>query len=683
MNRRHFVSLTSLLALPAQAAESTWKPLGQLRTDAAAAPIPGATWYVTEATGSGMQYQFAPGTLAGMKCITADILLDGAVSAAFQIVLKEGEKGRAFRFGFGALNQCSLRLRLDLGMTDQGRWMADREGAFLKPACGGDRVDLEKVDRLSFTLSRKGPNPVRWCMTPLKWTKSMPEKLAAPVLPKGALLDRFGQTTLSDWPGKTIDETELKTRLRKVAAGSAKQSWPEGFSRWGGCKARKLGEPTGWFRTHHDGKRWWLADPDGYAFWSAGLDCVRVDTDARVDGLETALQWMPEGAEFKDAVYGTRDPRGGKTVNFLAANMIRAFGAGNWRDKWSELALSEMKRLRFNTVGNWSEWEYAAKGKFPYVRPLQFRGTRCGMLYRDFPDVFHTGFAADADEFAAQLQASAKDPALIGYFLMNEPTWAFSSELPATGMLYNTETCATRVAFAKWLHARYADDAALQKTWNTEATFARIERGKWRGVIPAEATNDLREFSLVMAERYFQTLSNACKQADPNHLNLGMRWQGVPKEWAVPGMKSFDVFSLNCYMDKLPQATTEKIASLLKMPVLVGEWHFGALDRGLPSSGIGRLKNQIERAKAYRVYLEDAAQNPHCVGVHWFTMYDQSALGRFDGENYNIGFFDVCQRAYDEMSAGAIASHERMYDVAAGKAAAYTADLEYLPKVFL
>jgi len=162
-----------------------------------------------------------------------------------------------------------------------------------------------------------------------------------------------------------------------------------------------------------------------------------------------------------------------------------------------------------------------------------------------------------------------------------------------------------------------------------------------------------------------------------------MRWQGVPKDWAVPGMKAFDVFSLNCYQEKLPIANAEKIASLLQMPVMVGEWHFGALDAGLPASGIGHLRNQAERAKAYRVYLEDAAADPYCVGVHWFTMYDESALGRFDGENYNIGFFDVCNRPYAELADAAIASHEHMYAVAAGEARPFVEGLEYLPKVYL
>jgi hypothetical protein len=118
------------------------------------------------------------------------------------------------------------------------------------------------------------------------------------------------------------------------------------------------------------------------------------------------------------------------------------------------------------------------------------------------------------------------------------------------------------------------------------------------------------------------------------------------------------------------------------MPVMVGEWHFGALDVGLPSSGIGHLANQKERAQAYRVYIEDAAANPYCVGAHWFTLYDESALGRFDGENYNIGFLDVCNRPYDALCAAAQTSHQDLYEIAAGQAEPYDASLKYLPKLF-
>jgi len=72
-----------------------------------------------------------------------------------------------------------------------------------------------------------------------------------------------------------------------------------------------------------------------------------------------------------------------------------------------------------------------------------------------------------------------------------------------------------------------------------------------------------------------------------------------------------------------------------------------------------------------------------CVGVHYFILYDQSALGRFDCECYNIGFLDVCNRPYDPLCDAARASHERMYDVAAGRARPFEDAPEYLPKLFL
>ncbi len=690
MKRREFI-IAAAGAPPLAAFQGKSLPaanaIGGLTTEKQTpAPIEGAAWYSAEAEKDGLSWTFTPGLLAGARYVTADMLLDGDTLAAFTIELREGENGRRFTFGFGALPQCSLRIRMPLELVDQNRWMIDREAAFLKPRAGGDRVDLEKVDRMALLVSKKAAGKVRWCMTPVRFTADEVPRLASPVLPKGKLIDELGQTAYRTWPGKTRTAADLTRRLQSQLAAAPKQAWPKAFTRWGGWQARKLGEGAGFFRTHNDGSRWWLVDPDGYAFWSAGCDCIRVDCDARFDGLESALAWLPDAnGEYRDAFGPVRRnrPQGGRAISYLAANFIRAFGPSGWREKWAAAALAELRRLRFNTVGNWSEWEFAAKAKFPYVRPMNFSGRRCGTIYRDFPDVYHPGFDADAADYAAQLESSAKDPAFIGYFLMNEPTWGFSTELPAAGMLYNTETCATRAELVRFLKTRHSEDTALAAAWKTPATFARVETGRWTGVLTREALEDLRAFSTRMVERYFRVLSSACKKVDPNHLNLGMRWAGVPPEWAVEGMRVFDVFSLNCYMPKLPLARATRIHEMLKMPVMVGEWHFGALDAGLPASGIGHVRTQEDRGKAYRAYLEDAAADPYCVGVHWFTLYDQSALGRFDGENYNIGFLDICNRPYVPISDAAIASHERMYEVAAGRAKPYADTPQYLPLLFL
>lgn len=639
-----------------------------------------AQWYTGQDVLDGFYYEFPTGSLADMKYITTDMLANGSSLIQFNIELQEGADGRIFQFAFGVLTQCSLRVRLPLRLVDQNTWRTPRDGAFLKPMCWGDRVDLEKVDRIKFYINRKSESPATFCLTPLLATENEVSVIKHPVLPKGKLLDEIGQSTLHNWDGKTKNLAALKTNLT-ARLENTKHTFPNHFSKWGGSKAQKLDEGTGFFRVYNKSNRWWLVDPDGHLFWSMGIDSVRVDTSGNMHLLEDALEFIPPQDGAFSEIYSLQDNQ--LHINYLAANFIRTFGTKGWRDKWATIALDELRRLRFNTVGNWSEWNYASKAVFPYVRPMSFKGEKSQRIYRDFPDVFHPDFEIDAVAYAKDLEESVDDPALIGYFMMNEPQWAFSKELPAVGMLYNNEASHTRTQLTQFLKKKYASDAALAESWKMDIGFAQIETGKWKEECSADALVDLEAFSAIMVEKYFGTLSAACKKVDPNHLNLGIRYQGVPPQWAVSGMQSFDIFSMNNYQEKVPFDQTEKIHDLLQMPIMIGEWHFGALDVGLPASGIGHVRTQKDRGKAYRVYLEDAAANPYCVGVHWFVLYDQSAIGRFDGENYNIGFLDICNQPHKPLCEAATASHESIYDIATGKKEPFDDAPEYLPKLFL
>jgi len=694
MNRRDFIGATMMsgsalfLAGCGHSEEGLrllpGEMLGGIKKEGGATPIENADWYVAEKIGDGLSYTLPKGALAQAKYITADMLLDGNHMIVFLLELHEANEGRTFRFRFSGLNQCSLRVRLPLTLVDQNRWGIEREAAFLKPRCSGDRVDLDKIDRMTLSVHRKSPKPARWCMTsPLLSGEEVPG-ISDPILPKGPLLDELGQSTLHNWPAKSRSVNEAVTRIRTQLVEAPQQAWPDHFSRWGGWKAKRINKGSGFYGTHHDGDRWWLVDPDGYAFWSAGLDCIRVGAYARYDGLESALSWLPERESEFEEIFRTGPAylHEGKFITYLAANFIRAFGRDGWREKWAQIALAELKRLRFNTVGNWSEWEYAKQAQFPYVRPMSFSPKRSINIYRDFPDVFDPEFERDAADYASELADTADDSALIGYFLMNEPRWGFSSELPAAGMLFVTPSCKTRDELARSLREKYQTDSGLSAAWGIKTTLEQVGSGPWNTILPDAALKDLEEFSVLMVERYFKTLSEACRAVDSNHLNLGMRWAGLPPKWAVRGMRFFDVYSINCYRDRVPREVTDGIQEMLNMATIIGEWHFGTLDVGLPSSGIGHLRNQEDRAKAYRVYLEDAASNPNCVGAHWFTLYDQSALGRHDGENYNIGFLDICNRAYQELSTAAIASHEQIYTVAAGGIEPFSDIPEYLPKLY-
>ena len=647
------------------------------------AVMPGVVWYEAQREHDGLAFRFARGALAGMRFVTGDIFTDSTELAVFQLRLRESEDGPPFTLTYAVLPHAEARMRMRAEAISQNQWQFLREGAWLKPMAGGARVDLSSVDRMDIVVLRKGQRPVRWCQTPITATVQEPPRLAEPRLPKGPLLDELGQSTIREWPGKTRSLDELKTRLTAQLAAAPSYKWPSAFSAWGGLAARRApsDKPGKYFRTHHDGTRWWLLDPDGHPFWSAGLVSVRVDTSASYDGLERALTWMPpRDGEFKE-IYDVRaDGRG--SINYLAANFIRTFRAG-WYNKWARITLGELRRAGFNTVANWSDWEIARAARFPYTRPLAWGDRAAPFIYRDFPDVFDPRWDADAERFGEQLAGTRDDPAFIGYFLMNEPTWGFARETPAAGMLFNTPRCATRRALADFLAKKYGDDRAISNAWGFETTLAAVGEGQWSRTLTPPAERDLAAFSAVMVEKFFGALSASCRRVDPNHLNLGIRYHTIPPEWAVSGMRSFDVFSMNCYAERVRSGEMEKIAALLRMPVMVGEWHFGAHDVGLPASGIGHVRTQADRGRAYRVYLEDAAAKPWCVGVHYFILYNQSALGRFDGECYNIGFLDVCNRPYEPLCKAARASHERMYDVAAGKVQAYDDAPEYLPKLFL
>lgn len=672
-------------ASSAQALPAVLEPselLGGLVREGGTAPLEGAAWYVAEDENDGLEYRFPAGTLTDARYLSADVLLDGTHLAVFILELSEGGSGPAFTLSFGALNQCAARVRMPLELVDQRRWLSAREGAWLKPLSGGDRVDPAKVDRLTLRVLRKSPAPVRWCLTPFAAGRDAPPLLTGPLLPVGPLLDELGQSTLHEWPAKSRDADEVTARLRAQAAAAAAAVPPAGFSRWGGWvgEGAPRFEATGYFRTHRDERRWWLVDPDGHPFWSTGPNSVRVDTETAYQGLETALTWLPERTgEFRGA-FGSSADR--PTVNYLAANLIRAFGAAAWRERWATVALAELRRLGFNTIANWSDWQVARDAGFPYVRPLEFGVRRTPLVFRDFPDVYHESFAFDARAFAEQLRETVGDPALIGYFLMNEPTWGFAAQTPAEGMLFATDGGPCREALAAFLRERHGDDRGLAAAWGGGTNLALVAEGTWAAALTDAARADLAAFSTAMVERLFRGLGDACRAVDPDHLNLGARYYTAPPPWALEGMGSFDVFSANGYGLGV-RSELAGISAKLQRPVLIGEWHFGALDVGLPASGIGHVPDQAARGQAFRVYLEDAASRTWCVGAHWFILYDQSALGRFDGENYNIGFFDVCHRRYEPLAGAARAAHDRLYALALGEEQPYREAPEYLPLLFL
>jgi len=186
------------------------------------------------------------------------------------------------------------------------------------------------------------------------------------------------------------------------------------------------------------------------------------------------------------------------------------------------------------------------------------------------------------------------------------------------------------------------------------------------------AKDDLWAFSRQLVKRFVQVPAEALKRVLPDHMNLGLRYAWISSDLLYDTAPWFDVFSINCYAFEPGAAMVDAIRERTSKPVMIGEYHFGALDRGLAGTGLRGVASQAERGVAYRRFLESCAANPQIVGAHYFTLNDQSYLGRFDGENWNIGFVDTCQKAYPELAAAARASHDVMYAVRRGETPAFS-----------
>jgi len=143
----------------------------------------------------------------------------------------------------------------------------------------------------------------------------------------------------------------------------------------------------------------------------------------------------------------------------------------------------------------------------------------------------------------------------------------------------------------------------------------------------------------------------------------------------------FDVFSLNGYGMEAP-SQTKIIEERTHKPVLIGEFHIGTLDQGLPASGIAAAATTIERSWAIRHYLEEAFSRPEIIGVHYFVLFDQPFTGRFDGENYQIGLLDICNQPYKRVLDQMNEANKGMYRIARKKRSPFSTPLKKVLPIY-
>ena len=501
-----------------------------------------------------------------------------------------------------------------------------------------DRLfDFREVREL--VLKTRYPNqPVQFTLYRLTLCSETP---ADEILDKRPLIDRYGQWIPENWEKKAHSDGQLQ----RLWEADRMEAADYGFCPLGGDPTRTL-PATGFFRTAKMDGKWVLVDPHGHPFFSAGMDLVDPKASSFATDI-TRREYLFEELPGDGPAWLVP----GKVVSFYVANLVRRFGE-NWRAETEKHTVARLKNWGFNTIANWSEPSLAERSGMPYVLPLSGWTTkRIFPFPYDFPDVFSKEFEENVDAAARrQCEARKNDPHLIGWFMGNEPHWA--RRFGAT---------------QSWPDMLLADP-------QPSGTQERLKR--LLAEHPLEAEKIKTDFLYHCARKYFETVAAAIRSYDPNHLVLGIRFAERPnRRWAELSAL-FDVFSINIYSaDFAPdQAMIREYSEASGRPVLIGEFTACAPGRGLQGLFYftHKVRDQNERGKAYRYYVENCAANPYIVGTHWFQMVDDLPTGRpSDEERLNYGFLDVLDLPYESLVKAARETHRRIYELKFGITRAY------------
>lgn len=357
-------------------------------------------------------------------------------------------------------------------------------------------------------------------------------------------------------------------------------------SLYGGWKVWRKDE-TGFFRTEKVDGRWWIIDPQGYPYIHRAVVAFNPGSSEKQK-------------EAFDQKYGSMK-------------------------KWVETESKMLRQYGFNGTGAWTnDIQQYVDTPFVYtviVSPMglyrkehikKFGGKyeEAGWQgYRfDLAMVFDKEFDKYVKEAIEPIKKYKDDKFLLGYFADNELPWVFDAlDRHLTKLGVNEEG---HIAAKKWLEERKGKDSTIEDITD----------------------EDRSDFMAFYFETYIQKVHNALKEADPNHMFLGCRFNQDKNRqelnnsaiFKVAG-KYMDIISINHYRLWEPnQERLDNWGEWAQKPFLITEWYTKAEDSGLPNNtGAGWLVHtQEDRGLFYQNFTLGLLQNTNCVGWHWFKYMD-------------------------------------------------------------
>ena len=496
----------------------------------------------------------------------------------------------------------------------------------------------------------------------------------APFFP---FVDEFGQYIHETWPGKTHAGAELASSLERELVDLTQHPRPDSLDRYGGWQDGPTLAATGCFRSAKHAGKWWLVDPEGKLFFSWGITSVRLDAKKTpVTDRARWFRWLPAQDDPRFGAFlgkafawsGAYKHKQMTGFSFGQANMRRRYG-DDWPEQARTMAHTRLHSWGMNTIGNWSDIPMCRMQRTPYTVALSIPVTDylgdAKTHNQRFPDVFHpTWEAALRRAFPRRLGETVGDPWCIGYFVDNE--LEFDADTIPRGALSASKAQPAKQVFKDLLRRKYGTIAKLNASWGTEHASWDTLLACREAPDKTRAQADYDAFLGLVSEKYFSTIRAVIREMAPGRLYLGSRFNTHNRIPAAVAAKYCDVVSYNLY--RYPDEVAGfAFPGEADVPLLIGEWHFGARDRGVFFQGIRKAANQTERARLLKAYMRGVLAHPQFVGAHWFRYRSEPCSGRdLDGENGQLGFVDICDSPYAETIAASREVGRNIYPFRSG-----------------
>ena len=334
-------------------------------------------------------------------------------------------------------------------------------------------------------------------------------------------IDKYGQYKHGDWPQKIKNDKQLKSQIQIEDEDLKLNPISEEWSKFGGYKQGLKLKGTGHFRVEKIDSKWWFIDPEGYLFWSSGINSVgKFNIATPINGRRHFFEDLPN--RDKSNFYN------GNKYNFGDLILSIKYGSS---DLYLYRSLKRMKSWGMNTIGGWSNIDVIQANddeKVPYTISV---GTLKYKVNNKLPDVFNENWKNTVNNNIKRVSASVKnDSFFIGFFVDNELTWYDPNNFVLEMFKFKKST-ATKSKYVKELKKEFVKIEVLNKKCGSNfiswKEFEVFEGDKF--------LSNLEDFNvkfyIQFCEKYFKTIKEAINYHSPEKLYLGCRWhKGGRKE---------------------------------------------------------------------------------------------------------------------------------------------------------